>query len=60
MPGRYDIIDIGVNLAHRSFHADRKAVIQRAFEIGVRTMIITRTSQASSQEGQWIAREYPG
>ena len=55
-----DIVDIGVNLAHRSFHADRKTVIQRAFNAGVRTMVITGTSLASSQEAQQIAREYPG
>ena len=46
----HDIVDIGVNVAHRSFHVDRKAVIQRAFDAGVRTMVITGTSQASSQE----------
>jgi TatD DNase family protein len=55
----HDIIDIGVNLAHRSFHADRKAVIQRAFDAGVSTMVITGTSLASSQEAQRITREYP-
>jgi len=60
MTALYDIIDIGVNLAHRSFHGDRKEVIQRAFDAGVRTMVITGTSQASSQEAQRIAREYPG
>ena len=60
MTERHDIIDIGVNLAHRSFHADRKAVIQRAFDAGVNAMVITGTSQASSQEAQRIAREYPG
>jgi len=60
MPGQYDIVDIGVNLAHRSFHADHKAVIQRAFDAGVRTMVITGTSQASSQEAQRMARAYPG
>ena len=60
MTQRHDIVDIGVNLAHRSFNGDRKAVIQRAFTAGVRTLVITGTSQASSQEAQRIAREYPG
>ncbi|MGA2247140.1 MAG: TatD family hydrolase [Verrucomicrobiota bacterium] len=55
-----DLIDIGVNLAHRSFHGDRKAVIQRAFDAGVNVMVITGTSQASSQEAQRIACDYPG
>jgi TatD DNase family protein len=44
MTAQHDIMDIGVNLAHRSFHADRKAVIQRAFDPGVNAMVITGTS----------------
>jgi len=56
----HDIIDIGVNLAHRSFRADRKQVIERAFAAGVRSMIITGTNVTGSQEGLRIAGEYPG
>jgi TatD DNase family protein len=55
----HEIIDIGVNLAHRSFHKDREAVIQRAFAAGVRTMIITGTSLASSEAALRFARERP-
>lgn len=55
-----DIIDIGVNLAHRSFHSDRKEVIARAISTGVRTMIITGTSLKSSEEALQIARAHPG
>jgi TatD DNase family protein len=54
-----DLIDIGANLAHRSFHNDRKQVLERAFAAGVRTMIITGSSVAGSHEGVQIAREYP-
>lgn len=53
-----DLVDIGVNLAHRSFHTDRKQVIERAFAAGVRTMIITGASVTGSHEGVRIAREY--
>jgi Tat protein secretion system quality control protein TatD with DNase activity len=60
MTKHHDIVGIGVNLAHRTFHMDRKSVIQRAFDVGVRTLVITGTSQASSQEAQRIAREYSG
>ena len=60
MEPSHDIVDIGVNLAHRSFQADRKEVIERAFAAGVRTMIITGTSLAGSQEALRIAHEYPG
>jgi TatD DNase family protein len=55
----HEIIDIGVNLAHRSFQSDRKEVIARAIAAGVRTMIITGTSPASSEAAVRIARECP-
>ena len=54
-----ELIDIGVNLAHHSFDADRHQVVQRAFAAGVRTLIITGTSVAASEEAVRIAREYP-
>jgi TatD DNase family protein len=60
MKESHDLVDIGANLAHRSFHADRKQVIERACAAGVRTMIITGTNVAGSHEGVRIAREYPG
>jgi TatD DNase family protein len=60
MGANYETVDIGVNLAHRSFHADRKQVIERALAAGVRTMIITGTSVAGSCEGLRIAREHHG
>lgn len=53
------IVDIGVNLAHRSFNSDRKLVIERAFTAGVRPMVITGTSLTGSQEAFRIAEEYP-
>lgn len=55
-----DIIDIGVNLAHRSFQRDRREVIERAFAAGVRTMVVTGTSLPASEEALRVAREYPG
>jgi TatD DNase family protein len=59
MEESHDIIDIGVNLAHRSFGVDRKQVIERAFAAGVRRMVITGTSVVGSQEGVRMAGEYP-
>ncbi len=56
----YEMVDIGVNLAHRSFHKDQSQVIERAMAAGVHTMIITGSSVASSQEALRIARKYPG
>ena len=40
-----ELIDIGVNLAHDSFDADRDAVMQRAANAGVAQMIVTGSSE---------------
>lgn len=55
-----ELVDIGVNLAHRSFHADREQVVRRAFAAGVQLMLVTGTSLATSEEAIRIARLYPG
>lgn len=55
-----DLVDIGVNLGHRSFAADRDAVIARAVAAGVRTLIATGTSVRGSQEARSLARSKPG
>lgn len=55
-----ELVDIGVNLAHRSFQVDRNEIVQRAFAAGVRTMVVTGTSLAASEEAVRIALEYPG
>ncbi len=39
-----ELVDIGVNLGHRSFGEDREAVIARAVAAGVSQMIVTGTS----------------
>src|SRR6202035_3724365 len=43
------LIDIGVNLAHDSYDADRDAVIARAQAAGVVQMVITGSTLASAQ-----------
>jgi TatD DNase family protein len=55
-----EFVDIGVNLAHRSFQPDREQVIARAFAAGVKTMVVTGANLASSQEAQRLAAGYPG
>jgi len=60
MESARNIVDIGVNLAHRSFRTDRTQVIERAFAAGVRTMVITGANVPASQEGARIAADYPG
>ncbi len=55
----FELIDIGVNLGHASFHSDRKQVLDRAIAAGVTTMIVTGTSVKSSVTAQALAAQYP-
>src|SRR5438132_344763 len=55
-----ELVDIGVNLTHRSFQPDRQQVVERAFAAGVRTMIVTGTDVAGSRAGITLAAQYPG
>lgn len=54
------IIDIGVNLMHRSFHQDREQVIERAAANHVSPLILTGTSLRNSQETARYAGRYLG
>ncbi len=54
-----DLVDIGVNLTHRSFDRDRDAVIARATSAGVSTLVITGTSAFDSHRAAALARERP-
>jgi TatD DNase family protein len=53
------LIDIGINLGHDSFDADREAVIARARAAGVVQMIITGASAAGSRQAIALARAAP-
>ncbi|HLY10077.1 MAG TPA: TatD family hydrolase [Planctomycetota bacterium] len=55
-----ELIDIGINLAHKSYHSDRAAVIRRAQEAGVGRLGITGTSVASTRNAIDLARAHPG
>jgi TatD DNase family protein len=52
-----ELIDIGVNLLHRHFFADRDETIGRAVQAGVSTMIVTGTSVKESQAALLLARQ---
>lgn len=54
-----DLIDIGINLTHKSFNADRDQVIARAAAVGVKTLILTGTSLRGSQEAAHLASKHP-
>jgi TatD DNase family protein len=60
MQGTHDMVDIGANLAHRSFRSDLPHVIERAFAAGVRALVITGANVEGSREGVRIAAEHPG
>jgi TatD DNase family protein len=55
-----ELIDIGINLAHDSFDADRAAVLARARSAGVSQMIVTGSTLASTRAASAFAREHPG
>lgn len=54
-----ELVDIGINLTHRSFDRDRDAVIARAASAGVTTLVITGTSVRESQRAAELARARP-
>ena len=54
------LIDIGINLVHDSYDADRDAVIARAEGVGVVQMIVTGSSSASSRTAISLSRQHPG
>ena len=54
------LIDIGANLTHESFDADRDAVLQRARAAGVAQVIVTGASREHSPKALELARAHPG
>lgn len=54
------LIDIGANLTHDSFDADRGAVIERAQAAGVERLIVTGTSVTESARAVELTKDYPG
>jgi len=56
----HDLIDIGANLTHDSFDADRDDVMQRAADAGVRRMIVTGTTVEATRDAIRLAAELPG
>jgi TatD DNase family protein len=54
------LIDIGINLTHDSYDADRDAVLARAAAAGVTQMIVTGATLAGSAAALALARAHPG
>ncbi len=57
---RMQLIDIGVNLTHDSFDADREAVVARARAAGVEQMVITGASVHGTRSAIALAHAQPG
>lgn len=55
-----DLIDIGLNLTHDSFDADRADVLARAREAGVAQMIVTGTTVEESRAALSLTHESAG
>lgn len=55
-----DLIDIGCNLTHDSFEADRATVIEDAFAASVVQMVVTGASAQGSEAALELARQWPG
>ena len=53
------LVDIGANLAHDSFDADREAVLARARAAGVAAMIVTGSTLNDSEKAIALARHHP-
>jgi TatD DNase family protein len=54
------LIDIGINLTHDSFDADRDAVLARARSAGVVQMVVTGATLAGTAQAIDLARAHPG
>ncbi|HUS25118.1 MAG TPA: TatD family hydrolase [Candidatus Binatia bacterium] len=53
------LIDIGANLAHDSFEADRDEVLSRAWAAGLRAIVVTGSSADSSRAAAALAQGNP-
>ncbi len=54
------LVDIGANLAHKSFDHDLPQVVERARKAGVGRIIVTGSDLQSSRRAIELAEQYPG
>jgi len=55
MASKTKVVDIGVNLTHRSFKKNWRDVVQRSVDAGVETLILTGTSVSGSRNSSKLA-----
>jgi TatD DNase family protein len=53
------LVDIGANLAHDSFDADRESVLERAREAGIAALVVTGSSLDDSDKAIALCRRHP-
>jgi TatD DNase family protein len=58
-PGPMNLVDIGANLTHDSFDADRDQVIEDALQAGVARMVLTGATEQGSKDALELARLWP-
>ena len=56
----HSLVDIGANLTHDSFDADREEMMQRAKDAGVTRMVVTGASAQGSRDAAALAEAHPG
>ncbi|MCX4029153.1 TatD family hydrolase [Endozoicomonas sp. SM1973] len=59
MSEQLNLIDIGVNLTNSRFDSDREAVIERAINVGVTTLVLTGTDLAESEAALSLCQQWP-
>lgn len=60
IPVNCGLVDIGANLAHDSFDTDRDEMLQRAWDAGLATIIVTGSCADSNERALQLARFHPG
>ena len=56
----HPLVDIGINLTHESYDADREQVLARARAAGVDRLIVTGASVAGATAAAALAKRHPG
>ena len=57
---QHELIDIGCNLTHDSFDADRREVIEAAAAAGVNHLVVTGATESGSVAAADLAERWPG
>jgi TatD DNase family protein len=55
-----NLIDIGANLTHESFDRDRAQVLERAWRVGVRQLVVTGATRHGSHQALALAKDHRG